>query len=356
MVTTSPPTTRVISPRPKTPADVNSARSSPSPQSDESSIMDEVSLGFWFDENGNYQRLSKGSTHQSSPPTPPEQSLQPSDGPPAKPPSPVLLSSAVQRNSLSRSDGVFPVLAGVSERPAAPRSFGRTSSGPVQTPGQAMSAASVPKSRLVPRRADDGRADLPPRSKSTDLLNYDEKENESEDGYHVKRGSPPLSSRNISASSSRAPLQQRSVLTSSRSAVEGSARNLQPRQALGSSRAVRMAKPSTSASSTAPSTLASMQSKYGSSSRANSSRFSESDAHENDAADGYHERQSERGVETDYGMSPYLQFEGEVLMQEKMNRQTHHHHRPLQIPDIEAMHLFLLSALAMVLRPDPGAL
>ena len=107
------------------------------PNSDDSSIIDDLSFDYIIDPEGNLVKLvclskdSSSKSNHSSPPTPQEASLQPD--PPLKPPSPDLLNSPVSRISFSRSESAFPVLSSGSsalqnEKPA--RSFQRVASGP----------------------------------------------------------------------------------------------------------------------------------------------------------------------------------------------------------------------------------
>ncbi|KAG6811634.1 hypothetical protein H0H92_006504 [Tricholoma furcatifolium] len=157
---------------PRTPVDKHRA-SSGSPPSDDSSIIDDLSFDYVFDNEGNYVRLSKGSSsksNHSSPPTPPENlPLQASDhhsklSPP----------DGGKRTSLSRSESAYPVL--MTTAPAAPksdaqpsRSFQRVAS---------ASTLSSNKARPLPRRVareESSKQPLTRTSRTTDLPH--EKEN-----------------------------------------------------------------------------------------------------------------------------------------------------------------------------------
>ncbi|KXN88242.1 Serine/threonine-protein kinase mph1 [Leucoagaricus sp. SymC.cos] len=214
---TSPPRTPID---PRTAA-ITNARKSGTPPSDDSYIED-LSFDYVFDENGNMQRISKGSSKPSpqtyTPPTPPDD-IEPKDL--KKPPSPISLNSPIGRSSLSRSESAFPALETVvsptGEKPERPaRSFGRTTSGPVlsSVPSYAApTASSAAKPRTAPRRVT--LDEVPERdlavasSRSRQALDshlhthQDEKENISESDEHPyqigaagkRRHSPPLTSR-----------------------------------------------------------------------------------------------------------------------------------------------------------------
>jgi serine/threonine-protein kinase TTK/MPS1 len=147
---------------PRTPEDNRTSSKSMTPNSDDSSIIDDLSFDYIIDSEGNLVRLSKGSSsksNHSSPPTPQEASLQP-DLPLIKPPpSPDLLNSPVSRISFSRSESAFPVLSSGSssgpqnEKPA--RSFQRVASGPaisMSTSNLAPTSASLSNPRAASRR------------------------------------------------------------------------------------------------------------------------------------------------------------------------------------------------------------
>ena len=225
-------TTPSISP-PRTPDDRRLSTKS-TPNSDDSSIIDDLSFDYIQDSNGNIVRLSRGSSsksNHSSPPTP-QEALQPDIPTICEPKSPDLLhASPLARISLSRSEGAFPVLTGPSaaaqsERPA--RSFQRVASGP--TLSQTLSylaptTSSVSKPRVAPRRVtmEDARerqeSISAPRARQTlDSNTYshvlqEEKENISESdeipnieaasATKKQRRSPPLVTRSASASLAR---------------------------------------------------------------------------------------------------------------------------------------------------------
>ena len=182
------------------PAAATSPPATPSPPSDDSSVIEDLSFDYIFDDNGGYIRLSKGSSKsQNSPPTPSDASLHPDQQP--SPPS---------RPSLSRSE------SSGADKPAA-RSFQRVTSGPALalTPNQAL--ATLSKSRSLSRRLASEEAnreqDIPPSSRSRPLLDnhqnvhhQEEKENISEAeevAYHPpskQRHSPSHPSRPTASS------------------------------------------------------------------------------------------------------------------------------------------------------------
>ena len=143
---------------PRTPEDNRSSSKSMTPNSDDSSIIDDLSFDYIIDPEGNLVCLSKDSSsksNHSSPPTPQEASLQPD--PPLKPPSPDLLNSPISRISFSRSESAFPVLSSGSsalqnEKPA--RSFQWVASGPasMSTSYLAPTSASLLNPRAASRR------------------------------------------------------------------------------------------------------------------------------------------------------------------------------------------------------------
>lgn len=243
------------------PIAATSPPATPSPPSDDSSVIEDLSFDYIFDDNGGYIRLSKGSSKsQNSPPTPNDASLHPDSQP--SPPS---------RPSLSRSESAYlPAPSGVDKPPA--RSFQRVTSGPALalTPNQAL--ATLSKSRSLSRRVASEEAnreqDIPSSSRSRPLLDnhqnvhQEEKENISEAeeaAYHPpskQRHSPPQPSR-PTASSLRHSYQHHSSRTaygSSSSSVnkppiDGSQRASHVRQVLpGPSRAGRVVKTASSSS------------------------------------------------------------------------------------------------------------
>ncbi|PPQ65143.1 hypothetical protein CVT24_011038 [Panaeolus cyanescens] len=218
---------------PHTPNDPRMTPKSGTPNSDESSIIDDLSFDYIFDEAGNFVRLSKGSSaksNHSSPSTPSEEALDPPPAP--KSPSPDLPESPIPRISLSRSESAFPVLSGngvgtstsaVTQEKHPARSFQRVASGPASssTPSYlAPTASSLSKPRTVPRRItmeeskDRHEGLASSRARPTlDGHHYglqEEKENisESDDYPHPQavslsqknRNSPPLASRSVSSS------------------------------------------------------------------------------------------------------------------------------------------------------------
>ncbi|KAF5382419.1 hypothetical protein D9615_002978 [Tricholomella constricta] len=168
---------------PRTPVDLKPRLSSATPPSDDSSIIDDLSFDYVFDNEGNYVRLSKGSSSKSntsSPPTPQDNLPQALD-PPLKPSPPPV----ARRSSLSRSESAYPVLVSTAAAPQSdaqpPRSFQRVASGP---------ALSNNKARPLPRRVtmeeSNKQRPLARLSRATDLLQH-EKENivtsDSEQGH-----------------------------------------------------------------------------------------------------------------------------------------------------------------------------
>ncbi|KAG5638162.1 hypothetical protein H0H81_001458 [Sphagnurus paluster] len=185
---------------PRTPVDHHKPRaSSATPPSDDSSIIDDLSFEYVFDSEGNYVRLSKGSSsksNNSSPPTP-QDNLPPPD-PPLKPIS--------RRASLSRSESAYPVLVSTTAAPQTdgppPRSFQRVASGP---------ALSNHKARPLPRRVtmeeSNKQRPLTRSSRTTDLLQH-EKENiisDSEQPHDPSHISRALSSRSAYSRGSSDP-------------------------------------------------------------------------------------------------------------------------------------------------------
>lgn len=202
------------------------SRSTSTPTSDDSSIIEDLSFEYVQNDAGEYVRLSKGSSKSnvSSPPTPTESPLQPDQPVHLKPPSPSSLESPTGRGTLSRSESAFPVLLGSganSERPA--RSFQRVASGPAisMTPSYAAPTAAS-KARPTTRRVtleenrdrlDAAYSSLRTRQTLDSNANantlQEEKENISESDEHPyalpvinkpQRYSPPLSSRSIASS------------------------------------------------------------------------------------------------------------------------------------------------------------
>ena len=237
---------------PRTPEGNRISSTSATPNSDDSSIIDDLSFDYIFDQEGNFVRLPKGlssKSNHSSPPTPQDASLQPD--PPLKPPSPDSHPSPMTRISLSRSESAFVLSSGSSataqtEKP--PRSLQRVVSGPVVTLSTsylAPTASSLSKPRVPPRRIvmEDSRErhDVHSSSRTRQLLEsnanvhphtlQEEKENISESDEHPhiqtamvaikQRNSPPLATRSVSSSSSRAPPARAAYLTNSASAPSG---------------------------------------------------------------------------------------------------------------------------------------
>jgi serine/threonine-protein kinase TTK/MPS1 len=234
---------------PRTPEDDRISSKSMTPNSDDSSIIDDLSFDYIIDPEGNLVRLSKGSSsksNHSSPPTPQEASLQPDF--PLKPPSPDLLNSPVSRISFSRSESAFPVISTgtgpQNEKPA--RSFQRVVSGPaiaMSVSYLAPTTSSLSKPRAASRRiamedsrdchevnsSSRTRQTVEPNSHSRTL--QEEKENISESDEHPhdvqtamaavkQRSSPPLATRLVS-SSSRVPPARASYLSNGASTASG---------------------------------------------------------------------------------------------------------------------------------------
>lgn len=116
-----------------------------SPESDGSSVIEDLSFEYVLDADGNYHRISKGSnkSNHSTPPTPPEPiTASPSESPP--------------KITLSRSESnILPVVQ--------PRQFVRVASGPAAAP------------RRVPRRTleeSQQHKDAKPRSYFEEKENY----------------------------------------------------------------------------------------------------------------------------------------------------------------------------------------
>jgi len=309
---------------PRTPGDNRlSIPKSTTPNSDDSSIIDDLSFDYICDPDGNIVRLSKGSSSKSahsSPPTPKE-ALGP-DPPGLKPPSPDLLASPVARISLSRSESAYSALTGaligsssavVNEKPS--RSFQRVASGPALSMGPSSvgpsylvpTASSLSKPRVAARRItmEDGRerqeSISAPRTRQTlDANAYpyslqEEKENISESEEHpyiqtasvaVKmRSSPPLVTRSVSAASTRLPSARAAYLANGASSTSGRPlaevplpqRGSHARPPLpGANRAARIMKSSSA-------------SKYSSSTNAvNFDRISEAEASDNEHLGGHH--------------------------------------------------------------------
>ncbi|KAJ3505458.1 hypothetical protein NLJ89_g7406 [Agrocybe chaxingu] len=239
---------------PRTPDErrFSSNSKSTTPNSDDSSIIDDLSFDYIVDQDGNIIRLSKGSSsksNNSSPPTPQETSLHP-DPPNLEPPSQDLHASPVPRISLSRSESAFPILTGSTggsmvtqnDRPA--RSFQRVASGPVSSAPSylAPTSSSLSKPRAAPRRVttEDVRERHESmgasRAKQTlDANAYalqEEKENISESDEHPyvvqaasvatkRRNSPPLVTRSMSSTSTRLTTARAAYLASSSSSASG---------------------------------------------------------------------------------------------------------------------------------------
>ena len=295
-----------VSPPPQKPA---TPPATPSPPSDDSSVIDDLSFDYIFDDNGGYIRLSKGSSKShNSPPTPNDPALHPDPQP--SPPS---------RPSLSRSESAHLPPPSGADKPA-PRSFQRVTSGPALslTPNQGLAALS--KSRSLSRRVTSEEANREQDMRKLDPLNrprpppdnrqnvhQDEKENISEaeePAYHPQtkqRLSPPHSS-SPTASSARHSYHHPNRMTyaSSSSSVkkpqaDGSQRPSHARQILpGPSRAGRMVK-------TASSSAIMVAPKYSGSS-SGIDRIAEHDGSEGEFAPSDHQQQhSAPGDETDTG-------------------------------------------------------
>lgn len=237
---------------PRTPEDNRSSKST-TPNSDDSSIIDDLSFDYIIDPEGNLVRLTKDSSsksNHSSPPTPLDTSLQPAEVP-LKPPSPDLFdfNSPVSRISLSRSESAFPALSGGSLTGAhnemPPRSFQRVVSGPATMSASylAPTASLLSKPRAAPRRItmeeSRDRHEVNSSSRSRQALEsnlhshtlQEEKENISESDEHPyiqtatgvvkQRSSPPLANRLVSSSSSRVPPARAAYLANGASTASG---------------------------------------------------------------------------------------------------------------------------------------
>ena len=290
----SPPSANPQLPKPATPP------ATPSPPSDDSSVIDDLSFDYIFDDNGGYIRLSKGSSKShNSPPTPNDAALQPDP----------------QSSPLSRSQSAYPG----ADKPA-PRSFQRVTSGPALslTPNQGLAAIS--KSRSLSRRVTSEEASREQDMRKLDPLNrsrpppdnrhsvhQDEKENIGEAEEAVchpqtkQRLSPPYSS-SPTASSARHSYHHPNRMTyaSSSSSVkkpsaDGSQRPSHARQILpGPSRAGRMVK-------TASSSAIMVAPKYSGSS-SGIDRIAEHDGSEGEfAPSDHHQQHPAPGDETDTG-------------------------------------------------------
>ena len=236
---------------PRTPEDNRISSKSMTPNSDDSSIIDDLSFDYIIDPEGNLVRLSKGSSsksNHSSPPTPQEASLQPDL--PLKPPSPDLINSPVSRISFSRSESAFPFVSTDSstgpqnEKPA--RSFQRVASGPaiaMSASYLAPTASSLSKPRAASRRitmedsrdchevnsSSRTRQTVEPNSHSRTLQEEKENISESDEHPHIQtamaavkqRNSPPLATRLVSSSSSRVPPARAAYLSNGASAASG---------------------------------------------------------------------------------------------------------------------------------------
>lgn len=233
---------------PKLQASRLSPPTTPSPPSDDSSVIEDLSFDYIFDGEGNYIRLSKGSskTHHS-PPTPNEISLQ-SDPKPSSSP----------RTSLSRSESAcLPPASGTDK--SASRSFQRVASSSSTSATPNYSLATSVKPRALSRRVisedanheqDLRKLDFPSRARplldSHQHLRQEEKENisESEEVPYIasskqQRHSPPSTSRSIAVASSRSSYQPPSRMaysagtnSSSRSSASSSHRATHSRQTL----------------------------------------------------------------------------------------------------------------------------
>ena len=233
---------------PRTPEDIRISSKSTTPNSDDSSVIDDLSFDYIIDSEGNLVRLSKGSSsksNHSSPPTPKDASLQPDS---LKPPSPDLLNSPDSRISFSRSESAF-LPSGLStdsqnEKPA--RSFQRVVSGPaiaMSASYLAPTASSLSKPHVASRRItmeesrDYHEINSSSRTRQIHEPNLnsralqEEKENISESDEHPhiqtamaavkQRNSPPLATRLVSSSSSRVPPARAAYLSNGASTASG---------------------------------------------------------------------------------------------------------------------------------------
>ncbi|KAL0961027.1 hypothetical protein HGRIS_006018 [Hohenbuehelia grisea] len=223
---------------PRTPVEHPKSRAPSSSPSDDSSIIDDLSFEYVQDADGNYVRLSKGSSksNHSTPPTPEDYLPRISDPIDpnylqVKPTSPTSLTSPLRRGSLSRSESAYPVLNGPStsssERAlealssAASRSFQRVASVPSGVMASTGASVAIPSSaikpRPMPRRVtmedQPQRGRIPIDELNALRLQQDEKENihgsdrmdPSDDPYTLavaatKRNSPPHAQRSASLS------------------------------------------------------------------------------------------------------------------------------------------------------------
>ncbi|KAF8635910.1 hypothetical protein AX15_000088 [Amanita polypyramis BW_CC] len=292
---------------PQPPAAGASPPATPTPPSDDSSVIEDLSFDYIFDDNGNFIRLSKGSSKShNSPPTPNETSLHP-DPPP----------SPRSRPSLSRSESAHIPASSGTDKPVA-RNFQRVTSGPSLSMTPNFPAATSSKPRALSRRitSEDGnreqdlrKPDLSSRSRplldAHQNLHPEEKENISEAeeaAYHPpgkQRHSPPLTSRSISSRSSYQHHPSRMMYSSSSSAsrppVDPSQRGSHSRQILpGPSRPGRVVKKG----SNGPIPIAS---KYSSSSSVCIDRIAEHEGSESEFAASDHQPLNVAGDETDTG-------------------------------------------------------
>ena len=299
----SPPPAHPQLPKPASPP------ATPSPPSDDSSVIEDLSFDYIFDDNGGYIRLSKGSSKShNSPPTPNDAALHPDPQP--SPPS---------RPSLSRSESAYLPAPSAPDKPTA-RSFQRVASGPALalTPNQGLSALS--KSRSLSRRVTSEEANreqdmrkLDPPRLPPDNIHQDEKENisEAEEAAHhppSKQRHSPAHSSSPSTQSSRHSYHHpsRMAYASSSSSVkkpptDGSQRPSHARKVLpGPSRPGRMVKmPSSSAIVVAP--------KYSGSS-SGIDRIAEHDGSEVEFAPNDHQQQHQApGDDTDTEDEPPIE-------------------------------------------------
>ncbi|KAG5341627.1 hypothetical protein C0989_008606 [Termitomyces sp. Mn162] len=178
---------------PRTPVENKHRTSLGSPPSDDSSIIDDLSFEYVFDNEGNYVRLSKGlstKSNHSSPPTPQDNlPLQPTDSY-TKPSPPAI----TRRASLSRSESAYPVLVTITAPKSdaqPPRSFQRATSGPAL-----MNNKVRPLPRRVAMEESNKQRPLTRTPRTADILQH-EKENlnvsDSEQGHepHPSRAVPP---------------------------------------------------------------------------------------------------------------------------------------------------------------------
>ena len=166
--TSSSPSTMSTTPStspPRTPVDPRPSSRHNTPSSDDSSIIDDLSFDYGFDENGNFIRLSKGGRRHSSPATPPD-AAKPNEASPELPKesSPAPAVSPLARTSLTRSESASELLLGGTNHAPIPenkplRTFQRVTSGPVNSlastqpqPSYLAPTIASQRARMGPRR------------------------------------------------------------------------------------------------------------------------------------------------------------------------------------------------------------